>query len=39
LVGDFDIPVVGTEFMSLCGGVERNAKPSRDIYPPRDKRR
>ena len=29
LVGDFDIPVVGTEFVSLRGGVERHAKPSR----------
>jgi hypothetical protein len=29
LVGDFDIPAVGTEFVSLRGGVERHAKPSR----------
>lgn|GEM_PF-4999605 len=29
LVGDSDIPVVGAEFVSLRGGVERHAKPSR----------
>ena len=37
LVDNFDIPVVDTKFVSLCGGVERHAKPYRDIHPPRDK--
>ena len=42
LVDNFDIPVVDTKFMILCGGVERHAKPSRyliGIGTPRDKRR
>ena len=42
LVDNFDIPVVDTKFVSLCGGVERHAKPSRyliGIGTPRDKRR